>query len=252
MATWEPSATETQLALLALADYVGRPLLPLTNSRTVIEEDLQKRFNTETDPGGTAWEPLDPDYAAYKSTQSVATLGDSPSDDYILRLKGDMYEDLFNEGSWYIDEDQLIFDASTLPEYAEYHQTGRGDPGNVKAAHKARMTVRAERFAAGGRAGPGEFGAPIGAVRGAHIERSLLNPGGGRGHALPARPFIGISEEAIDKIVLIFSRWLNRGTGGIVREQPRVSAVSVFTHTRGPHAGREQFRIGGRFGPFVE
>lgn len=73
----------------------------------------------------------------------------------------------------------------------------------------------------------------------------------GTPNPLPARPFLGIDEEAQVEIITEFDAWFSAvvggfgGGGGIIEQ--RMSKVSVFTH----RTGRQQYRIGGWWGPNV-
>lgn len=204
----EPSEAADQL--LQLAGYLEDTERPLLGAARIARSDTQKRFDTETDPDGTPWIELDPDYLEYKLSEGFP--------ENILVRTDRMRRAAVSEGAWLVDNDTLFFDPSGLPFYAALHQSGVGEE-NVGVARDMRERQRAVSNREGTKGGKD------------------VGMGIGRGNALPARPFIGLSDEAVNEIAYLFDLWF---------EESR----EIFVH---PHTGttqRWQFRGNVRlFGP---
>lgn len=219
--SWVPDPNEPAVAadqLLQLAGYLEDTEKPLLSAATIAERDTQRRFDTETDPDGTPWIALDPDYLEWKESSEHGNPG-------ILQLTERMRKAATSPGAWQVvGNDTLVFDPSGLPLYAYMHQRGSGAQ-NVGRALTHRESVRFQR----------EHGKLTEGATGS-AKDSL---GIGRGNALPARPFIGLSEEAVNEIAFLFDLWFD-------------AKDEVFIHPMTGSAQRWQFRGNVRlFGPKV-
>lgn len=187
---WVPGESPDDAAaqMLQLAGYLENTEEPLLEAAGIARADTQRRFDTETDPDGIEWIPLDPDYKAYKVGQGYP--------EEILQRTQQMMHAATSPGAWKVENDTLFFDPSGLPSYAMLHQIGNDPEGRAgEAAHHRELT----RF----RRESGE-----GIEKG---ESQKMGLGIGRGQALPARPFIGLSEEGINEIASMFDLWFDQG-----------------------------------------
>lgn len=180
-----PNPYEIQLELERIAANLQDVSLPLVTSARILAEDTQERFNTETDPDGNAWIPLDEEYLANKISLGY------PED--ILRRTGKLEKEAIRVSSYRVMDDGVFFDTSKLPSYGLLHQVGSGTE-NVGLASRHRFQSRTDedyRRREGG---------------------SHTNLGIGTGKALPARPFLGMSEEAESRIWAAFDLWFDEAT----------------------------------------
>jgi len=190
-AIWYPSPEEVEKAFLQLAGYLDHMAIPMVSSQFIAMRDTEERFETETDPEGTHWAPLDPDYLESKLNAGY------PED--ILHRTG-LLEDVAPLG-WRIIGDSLMYDTSGLPEYGRFHQTGTGLFEAAETGSTFRSAARIHRDRVSGSAG----------WQGVKYVDSHANMNVGRGMALPPRPFIGLSEGAMDEIALVFETWMDVG-----------------------------------------
>lgn len=215
---WETDPDIVANAMMQVAGYLENIEKPLLASLGIAREDTRKRFATETDPDGQEWLPLDEEYLAKKIRMG------KPSN--ILQYDRVLIHDA--PQGWEIAGDTLFYNPSVLPEYGLLHQDGN-DPGGFvgfAADHRARIAVRRSFLRVEG-------------SEDREVEKGDYahdNLGIGRGNALPARPFIGLSIDAFEEITAVFDAWFSE-------------AVEVFYN---PSGGFMQERgAGGRFGPRV-
>lgn len=116
-AEWEPDPERIQQALVTFADAFEDWSVPMEEARQASIASVRRRFDTETDPSGTPWPELNPDYEEWK----INRVG---SDKGMLRLTDDMYNATLAGESWIITPRTIEFNAESLPFYAGYHQTG--------------------------------------------------------------------------------------------------------------------------------
>jgi hypothetical protein len=211
-AIWYPSPEEVEKAFLQLAGYLDHMAIPMVASQFIAMKDTEERFETETDPEGTRWAPLDPDYLASKVGAGY------PED--ILHREGTL-EDVAPLG-WRIMGDSLMYDTTGLPEYGRFHQTGTGLFEAAETGGTFRSAARIHRDRVRGIEKTGTK------YIDAHANMNV-----GRGMALPPRPFIGLSEAAMDEIALVFETWMDAGIESMpLPPAPRApSPPSGFTVT---------------------
>lgn len=191
---------EGETLMLEIAGELDNVTLPMLAARHIAMEDMQQRFDTETDPENTPWEPLDPDYWRYKQSLGFP--------DKILQRTQDLMHAATSADAWLIFENTMMFNPEVLPSYGLLHQAGSGDP-----SHHGMRADNVERAASAGNRIEG----------GSHSSLGI-----GRGNALPARPFIGMSSEAEDKIFFVFEEWFNEvgGAGSALYIRPTGVAQS--------------------------
>lgn len=195
---WEPNPQVISMAIMEVAEALEDMAKPLLAARAVSQADMRNRFETDTDPDGNAWAPLDPDYERYK------TLNGGPAGD-ILTWTEELEREASAPNAFLIDGDSLFWDGSGIPDYGWYHEHGSG-AGNAGAHLDYRERYRA--------------GVLEGDSGGSHASLGI-----GRGNALPRRNFVGVSEEAQFKIIEIFDLWFDEsasifiGKGGMVQER---------------------------------
>lgn len=231
---WMPGADPDSAArgLVRVENYLNSTLIPLEVCKEIGQRDTQEHFDSETDPQGYQWEPLDPDYLDFKTNEGF------PAD--ILHRTGEL-ETKATGDAWKVADDTLLFDSGDLPAYGLLHQAGGGDPDNigVAAAHRAKVRAGTRVNAKGGL-------------------------GLGRGSALPMRRFIGISEAAELEMLEAFETWFDNAASGF-GDEPVIEPTPRYAGTIPPgvsitHRGvGQQVRLSGvdpsgrkfsgRFGP---
>lgn len=198
------SFEEAAVALYELSLYIESVDLPIRGARRIAMEDMKERFETETDPGGGKWFALDPDYAARKERE----IGfEHP----ILTRDGDLKDAATSQEAWSISGHSLFFNTNVLPEYWRVHQEG------------------SEGFSA-------TF------VQVGTGKSELLRTSGEGDANLPPRPFIGLSQEAEDKILELFDIWFSEGLE-LATKKFAISSAGTL------HARTPQGRFGARI-PF--
>lgn len=200
-----PNPYDIQAQLTEIAGELENVQLPLAVSSAILRDDMQRHFDEEVDPDGNAWVPLDEEYLASKESMGY------PSD--ILHRTGNLEAAATNPEAFKVIGDGLFFDTSGLPSYSLLHQTGHGaENAGVASNH---------RFAARNEEGYSKR------EGGAHSGQGI-----GRGNALPARPFIGMSEEAETQVWEVFDLWFDEATSIAIN----------------PNTGVVQAKEGNRFG----
>lgn len=235
---WEPDPEVIARDLVAVANYLDDMLIPLRASQEIAQADIRNRFETESGPNGEAWAPLDEDYLKYKLSKG--------GPETILTWTGALKDAASSDAPYSIGPRTLSFDMSALPVYGIFHEHGSGaEMAGASSIHKFRMKNDPEYRAESKSAGEG---------RGIGI---------GPGHALPRRPFVGLSADAEQEIFIVFDEWFDAGaqwgggSGGLggggggrgARGAGRFSDPTKF-YVR--PSGKVQTRgAGGRFGPII-
>jgi hypothetical protein len=214
---WTPNPRQVEGSFLWLANYFENTAYPLVFSMMVAQEDTRERFRTETDLYGGEWAELDPDYKREKVEAGY------PED--ILHREGYLEEDA--PFGWKVIGEALIYDTSGLPKgpsganYGVLHHTGAGDPSNIGVARESRETARAQRaittfLTEEEKGGPIKGGVEV-----------------GRGRALPARPWIGLSPEAVEEVAFVFSKWFEKGIDDMPWYEPEpLAPTSAMAEAR--------------------
>lgn len=118
-AEWVPDPDRIAQALVQFSEAIDDWAEPLAASSVVVRQNIDKRFQTETDPYDVPWKELNEGYAAWKAEHGGAG---------ILELTGDMRK-AATSGSITVEplEKGIFFNASGMPFYAGWHQTGLPD-----------------------------------------------------------------------------------------------------------------------------
>jgi hypothetical protein len=207
---------DAQILLADIAANLENFASPMRASAGLAREDMQRRFNTETDPDENPWTALDPEYL-----RSKLSLGYPEN---ILHRRGDLERAATSLDAWIIDDEgetgELFFDTDILPPYGLAHQTGSGEENIGKAAdYRDRFAVAKST---GVESGKGE--SPHGSL------------GIGTGYALPRRAFIGLSQTAEVKLYKLWDLWFE-------------DATNPGFGLKVGSSGAVQESIGGKFGP---
>jgi phage gpG-like protein len=188
---WAPDPLIVAQEIETVARELDDMMAPLQAARQIAAQDIDKRFDTKTDPDGGAWAPWSAEYAArpplgtlLEATGAMRAAAGSPSAFSVTAHAGG---------------GEVFFTGAGVPEYWIFHQ--------------------------------------LGATRHSHSKETIafLEESGGEyiPNTLPARPFVGLSEEAEVLIVDVFDEWL----GGVINLA--VHPTTGFVQARGP---------GGQFG----
>jgi phage gpG-like protein len=201
---FEPDPDIIAQAYIRVADYLDDIVKPLLAAKAIARADMQHHFDTETGPDGTHWQELDEDYAQYKSSKGF------PPD--ILHRYGTLESAAVDDSAWTLANDTLYFTTSSLPFYWWFHQRGTDDGEWAGKAGEYRAATKFARET-------GSTTAESGGTRESY--------GIGTGKALPARPFVGLSEGAQLQIIEVFDMWFDEavpifvGATGVVQERNR-------------------------------
>lgn len=165
-------------------------------ARRIAIEDMAERFDTETTPDQDPFVSLDPDYRNRKLSAGFP--------DKILTRTSKTKDAALAPESWNIIDNTLFFDTSYLPAsddgiiYGLLHQEGTGDPSNWGLRARVESGGYTDAQKAEYKSSDGTFGI-------------------GSGNALPARPWVGMSEVAEARLWDLFNRWfeeLGNAVGG--------------------------------------
>lgn len=182
---WVPNPAVVAAQLDIAAARLEKVAEPLGLSREVAIADVEEHFAGQHGPDGGAWAPWASSYAERTSASSILT------------LTSEMRGAVTSRGAWPIDGTDLLFSGGGAPARWAWHQYGAsrsGRGGGLSAEEKAHYTRMHE-------AGAFQQGVPLAAVLGENV--------------LPARPFIGLSEDAKFKIIDIFDAWVAGTIAGI-------------------------------------
>lgn len=206
-----PDPSRVAFDLMKLAGYLEETGPPMRAAARIGQEDMKRHFDTDSDPEGNEWLPLDPEYLKKKA--KMPELKTQP--DNILTLSTELERKATSPAAWIATENSLFFSTKGLPPYWDVHQSGSDPHGLSGYAADVRLrAVNKEQH-------------PDDPKGGKHSNMDI-----GRGQATPARPFIGLSTEAQNQIVELFDLWFDEGI-----------VLSI-----NPKTGIVQQRVGGRFG----
>lgn len=192
--------------LMEAAHNLEETTKPMLAAKRVAQEDIQAHFDSESDPGGTHWTGLSLEYAKYKES-----LGYPPD---ILHREGTLEAAATSDMAFSVTPHGLWFNWDAMP-------AAKSDGRNYAKAHQV---------------GSGEYDRAEGETVGVGKNSVMNELGPGVGNALPARPFVGMSEAARETFVTIFDIWFDE-------------AIKVIVHPSGRMQHREQ---SGRFGKNVK
>jgi phage gpG-like protein len=199
---WAPNPAIVAAKLDIAAARLEHMAEPLGLSREVAIADVEERFATETAPDGSAWTPWATSYAERTTASSILT------------LTGAMRDAVTSRGAWPIDGNDLFFSGSGAPERWAWHQSG---------AVRSRGVSEADIQATKEMHARGLFGEGITAEQ-------------VYGNVLPARPFIGLSEDAKFQVIDIFDAWVAGTIGAVVYPSRGGYTRQVFRTSTGRFA----------------
>jgi phage gpG-like protein len=201
-----PDPDEIANAFLRVADELENTAVPLLAAKAVAIADMKAHFDTEFGPDGHHWTPLDNEYQAWKEEHG------HPRD--ILRLSGALEDTATSDQAWEVVGDTLEFNTGILPSAADgtpywfFHQVGTDDGERAGQVQEYKKSIRLSR----------EAGLGVAETGGSHESFGI-----GRGKALPARPFIGLDEDAQLSVIEIFDKWFDESittfqrSGGLIQ-----------------------------------
>jgi phage gpG-like protein len=193
---WAPNPKILAAKLNEAAAKLEHVAEPLGLSREVVMADVENHFATESGPDGAPWQPWSDSYAERTEASSILT------------LTGEMRGAVQNRGAWPIDGNDLFFSGAGVPPRWAWHQEGRVRT-RKGVGPREEASIRATHA-------QGLF------AKGVTVE-SLT------GNVLPARPFIGMSEDAKAQVISIFDEWVAGIIAGVTFASGRTQARSVAT-----------------------
>lgn len=192
---WVPGHDPDDAAyrLMRVGGYLNNISVPLAEARQIAMRDTQRHFDTETDPDGEPWEKL-----KRQGDRNVFSYWDYKVNaqgypDKILQREQHLMHSATSQDAWVIVSDSLVFDPFVLPKddgfnYGAFHQ--RGSEGTTVTFAEDDFSVTS-----------GE---------------------------MPARPFIGLSYEAVAEIEAVFTGWFADYEEVFNAPAPRLTGVNVL------------------------
>jgi hypothetical protein len=225
-------------AIFEMAEWIEDTSTPLLEAREIARHDMDRRFSTQIDPLGKPWEKLSRFYATEKQNAVGFVLP-------ILTREGALHSAAIDESAWFIEGDSVMFSTANLPDYWAYHQQELGRFPKFKTMSTKRTVMKRGVWR-------GKIGVwPVKTKYDISYQE----------HGMPQRAFIGLSEEAQEKIALAIDRWFTLGIdsavvgykssgGGSITSS--VSITEMFPIVAPGSHGKPQRRTsGGLFGPMV-
>lgn len=194
---WVPDPSDFEARLIGLSRSLENMTPLLVAARQLAIDSTAAHFDSQSDPQGNPWTPLDPDYLIAKGKAGY------PTDEILVRT-GAGKAAATSEGAYFITEDAVWFNPSALPDYMALHQSGTVSAGVTEALGRLR-TKTATR---------------------ADMQVSIA--GTGRGNALPKREFIGFDEIDILALEDLINNWFE---AVFVEEFPVGGNLGVETRT---------------------
>jgi hypothetical protein len=190
---WVPGHDPDDAAyrIMRVGGYLSNISAPLEEARQIAIRDTRQHFETETDPDGDPWEKLkhqgDRDYFSYWDYKVNA----QGYPDKILEREGHLRAAATEQSSWLIVSDSLVFDPFVLP---------KDDGFNYGAFHQRGGEGKTVTF---------------------DDDTSFTTD------AMPARPFIGLSYEAVAEIEAVFTNWFADYEEVFDAPAPRLTGFNV-------------------------
>lgn len=206
---WEPTQPDEVAAeLLEVAGYLENIETPLVLSRHVLQDDIRMRFETKIDPDGNEWAPWSENYANYRERNY-------PEGGILVRTT-ELQNAATTEGAYEVGPAGVFYNTAGLPEYWLWTQEGaeRSAPTGATAG----MTSAEKQHMA----------ASLG------VSVKSLEAVQSGGNTLPARPFVGSSDEAEIQIMEIFDKWFD----GAIRLATSPKGKVFAAHAKRGASGR--------------
>lgn len=211
-----PHPEQIRSQLMMAAHNLEDTMKPMLTARRAAIEDIKLHFETEHGPDGEHWAELDETYLRYKESKGMAA--------DILKASGALEKAATSEEAFIVTAHGLWFNWDALPKVD--HPESESGEGNLGIIHQrgtggsvSTLTIDNPFHV------PGTGSSPTSDV-------TVRSQKEGRGKNLPARPFVGMSQEMIPVFTEIFDVWFDE-------------AVRVVIN---PKTGFMQHFEGGRFG----
>jgi phage gpG-like protein len=190
---WVPGYDPDDAAyrLMRVGGYLNNIGSPLAQAREIARHDTQQRFDTETDPDGEPWAKLKNQGDRDKFSYWDYKVNAQGYPDKILHRKGELVKGATSEEAWLIVSDALIFDPKALP---------LDDGFNYGAFHQRGGEGKTVTFS---------------------DNTSITTD------EMPARPFIGLSYEAVAEIEGVFTNWFADYIEVFDAPTPRLTGFNV-------------------------
>lgn len=202
-----PSPEIIESQLMEAAHNLEDTLKPMLAARRVAQEDIQAHFDTESDPDGTSWIELDSSYLRRKESAGKST--------NILRREGDLEAAAVSDAAFVVTPQGLFYNWDALPKDKDGNIIGQIlQAGSTETAHRASSIAELLKQTESGTSG-----------------------NAGRGTNLPARPFVGMSQEAEASFWTIFDVWFDESIEVVVH--PKTGVMQRMNRTaKGPRFGK--------------
>ena len=178
---WLPDPMIVANQLEGLADYYNDMLPPLAATAAITSREIRKRFATETDPDGTPWKPWAESYAPYAEEHNFG----------ILKQTGELMRAAPDESRFLLSSYDVVYSGADLPHYCLAHNEGIS---RTTRSHKQRADL----------------------VKAGYPE--MADTSDLKKNVLPARPFIGLGEEARFEVLEAWEAWFQAGIFGLITQ----------------------------------
>jgi len=119
--TWEPDPTIYANTFMMQASLLENTVVPIAAAGSVVRADIQRRFETETDPQGKKWEDW---------SQSYTPTAMAYPNEGILKQSGDLFRAAISTSATLITNDTVFYETGNLPHYGLAHESGLMDRKN--------------------------------------------------------------------------------------------------------------------------
>jgi phage gpG-like protein len=116
--TWDPDPTVFANRFFAVADALENRTLPLLAASETMQHDIRERFETETAPDGTPWEPWSENYRP---------VAEGYPNEGILTRSGALKDAASSSEAMVVTKDTVFYQTTLLPHYGLAHDQGLPD-----------------------------------------------------------------------------------------------------------------------------
>jgi len=113
--TWNPDPAVFANRFYAVADALEDRTLPLAAASETMQHDIRERFETQTAPDGTPWEPWSENYRP---------VAEEYPNEGILTQSGALKEAASSAEAIIVTKDTVFYQTSLLPHYGLAHDQG--------------------------------------------------------------------------------------------------------------------------------
>lgn len=111
-------------SLLELSYGLDDFKVPLAASSALLQADVERRFETATDPSGRGWEPWADSYAPWALKRTTGRVFPDAAN---LHLTGEMHRQVTDPSNWIITEHDVFLDTSTIDDKWAWNNFGAYD-----------------------------------------------------------------------------------------------------------------------------